>query len=71
MSKQLEAQLLSAAIDVRDAIRNKGENPQYHDGTTARHHTEWPLLWNRLYKLIAVVETMQKPSDGTGRSNGW
>ena len=72
MSKQLKAQLLSAAIEVRDAIRDVGANPVFHQNVQAKHHTEWPLLWNRLYRLIAVVETIQKrEKEETGRSSGW
>ena len=72
MSKQLEAQLLSAAIEVRDAIREPGKNPQYHLAQSAKLRGDWPTRWRGLDKLVAVVETLQKqvPQE-TGRSSGW
>lgn len=68
MSKELTAQLRNAAEDVRNSIRSV----EYQGSFMARCRTEWPALWNRLDRLVAVVETIQKrEQEETGRASGW
>ena len=72
MSKQYEAQLRNAAEGIHRAVRNPGPHPQFHWAMAAKHRTEWPLIWQAIDNLVAVVETLQKrEKEETGRAGGW
>lgn len=58
MSPKMAA-LVTAAFQIRQAIRDAGANPPWHYRIMRRHRREWPTLWQRLDQLNAALAALE------------
>lgn len=49
--KPADYALISAALQIIDALENEGQAKWYHRRVWARHRKEWPALWEGIDNL--------------------
>lgn len=52
--------LLVQAMRIRDAIREPGSNPAFHQQVMDKHRAEWPYLWREIDVLLAFLDSVDK-----------